>query len=669
MRDIDDEPKPVELAQKLADEAWKLADEGTAASTFLVYCNSREVAEKTKEALDKKAKQANNVETELLVGARRVRERSRAEQRLKELGFLAGDNGKQDRDGSAFLIATSAGEVGIDLDADHMVCDLVAFERLVQRFGRVNRRGGKKAEIRLIVARDKSADAREAVKDAAKDLLEELRDASGCSGDADDEAFDVSPGNLLNLKERAEGDPCLAAKIKAATTPAPLYPALTRPLVDAWSMTSLEHHSGRPEVNPWLRGWEEDERPRTTVIWRSHLPVRPSGDGDATASEESERNAFFRAAPPHLTERLETETHRVSDWLLARVRKIEKISKSADARTDPPDADDESPETAQCPPLDEGTVVALALDNRGEVSRSWRLDDLIIDKTKGKTKDGIKKALSGHAVVVVDARLGGLSKAGLLDENIDEPPQTLDSGEAWLDGLVPDFKVQRSQACETLPDRTVHSFAIAYSEEGEPTEFLHVQTLANETSETSRSVAANAQLLEDHLAETAEKAKALGERLGLPEDYRQALVLAARLHDEGKRAESWQRAANAPGDGVYAKTRGPFRGNELNGYRHEFGSLPHAERDEEFAALSPGLQDLTLHLVAAHHGRARPTIPTLGCEDAPPSVLRKRARDVARRFARLQERWGPWGLAWFETLLRAADQQASRDNDARNGAD
>ena len=46
------------------------------------------------------------------------------------------------------------------------------------------------------------------------------------------------------------------------------------------------------------------------------------------------------------------------------------------------------------------------------------------------------------------------------------------------------------------------------------------------------------------------------------------------------------------------------------------------------------------------------------------SLLEERAREVALRFARLQKRWGPWGLAWWEALLRSADQQASRDNDA-----
>jgi CRISPR-associated endonuclease/helicase Cas3 len=69
-----------------------------------------------------------------------------------------------------------------------------------------------------------------------------------------------------------------------------------------------------------------------------------------------------------------------------------------------------------------------------------------------------------------------------------------------------------------------------------------------------------------------------------------------------------------------------------------------------------------LHMVAAHHGRARPLIPIDGA-DAPPSILEKRSQEVALRFARLEKQWGPWGLAWWEALLRAADQKASRDND------
>jgi CRISPR-associated endonuclease/helicase Cas3 len=181
--------------------------------------------------------------------------------------------------------------------------------------------------------------------------------------------------------------------------------------------------------------------------------------------------------------------------------------------------------------------------------------------------------------------------------------------------------------------------------------------------EEDRSIAHKPQLLDEHQSWAEDEARMLTQRLNLPVEYREALQLAARLHDEGKRATCWQRAFRAPRDGVYAKTSGPLNLQLLGGYRHEFGSLSLVQGDPRLTALDPGLQDLVLHLIAAHHGHARPVISTAGCEDAPPSALQLRAREVALRFMRLQERWGPWGLAYWEALLRAADQRASRRND------
>ena len=82
---------------------------------------------------------------------------------------------------------------------------------------------------------------------------------------------DASPGALRELKLRAQTDEVLRGKIAAATTPEPLRPALTRPLVDAWSMTALENHTGRPDIAPWLRGWVEEDEPQTTVVWRANI--------------------------------------------------------------------------------------------------------------------------------------------------------------------------------------------------------------------------------------------------------------------------------------------------------------------------------------------------------------------------------------------------------------
>jgi CRISPR-associated endonuclease/helicase Cas3 len=63
-----------------------------------------------------------------------VHEREELLSWLKDEGFV---EGPVEATAPAFLIATSAGEVGIDLDADHVVCDLVEWERMVQRLGRV----------------------------------------------------------------------------------------------------------------------------------------------------------------------------------------------------------------------------------------------------------------------------------------------------------------------------------------------------------------------------------------------------------------------------------------------------------------------------------------------------------------------------------------------------
>jgi CRISPR-associated endonuclease/helicase Cas3 len=210
-------------------------------------------------------------------------------------------------------------------------------------------------------------------------------------------------------------------------------------------------------------------------------------------------------------------------------------------------------------------------------------------------------------------------------------------------------------------------FASAVTEEGELTRCLIVQKWRYDAATEEDRSAANPQLLDEHQSWAEECARRLGKALGLDEALVAVLALAARLHDEGKNQTRWQRAFHAPKGGVYAKTEGPIDYRLLDGYRHELGSLLRVESDERLRKLSDDHRDLVLHLIAAHHGFARPVIGTSGCDDAPPSLLEDKAAEIALRFARLQDRWGPWGLAWWEALLRAADQQASRDNE-RNGA-
>ena len=134
---IDDEKD--ELVEVLAQNAWKLSRQGGKPTRCLVYCDRREIAERTKKAIETLAEGNRKigipkvqVDTGLFVGARRVKERQNAKDWLHDHGFLAGSDSLAK---PGFLIATSAGEVGVDLDADHMVCDLVPWQRMVQRLG------------------------------------------------------------------------------------------------------------------------------------------------------------------------------------------------------------------------------------------------------------------------------------------------------------------------------------------------------------------------------------------------------------------------------------------------------------------------------------------------------------------------------------------------------
>ena len=410
------------LAEQLADEAWALMQNCATPPRIVIYCNRREDAEKTKANLDRLAAPDNKngpvkADTELFVGARRVKERVEANNWLKCHGFVAGSDAPRER--PAFLIATSAGEVGVDLDADHMVCDLVPWERMVQRLGRVNRRGEQDdTKVLVIVGTDTAEEEKDERLGKTQALLAKLPETDG--------ARNASPSALLALREEVGSE-----AIMAASTPTPLRPALTRALVDAWSMTSLAQHTGRPEIGPWLRGWIEDDKPQTSVVWRTYLPVRAKG-GDASPTEIED---FFEAAPPHVSEELETDTYRVANWLMARASAVLKSGRQKterDEQADIDETDEPALEEAASPspqPPAANDIVTFALSPADGVRKNYRLSELAGDADK-KLKEQLNRELAG-LTLVVDARLGGIVD-GLLKEEEKMAPRTADDGGEWL---------------------------------------------------------------------------------------------------------------------------------------------------------------------------------------------------------------------------------------------
>ena len=105
---------------------------------------------------------------------------------------------------------------------------------------------------------------------------------------------------------------------------------------------------------------------------------------------------------------------------------------------------------------------------------------------------------------------------------------------------------------------------------------------------------------------------------------------------------------------------------------------------ESAPALLPsddGLRDLVLHLVASHHGYCRPFAPVVLDDEAPavefelrgqrthwsgPTGLERLESGIADRYWRLTRRYGWWGLAWLESLLRLADWRRSEWEEAHD---
>lgn len=680
---------PQLLVERMANRAIKLGA-GDKPSRVVVYCNSRKDAVEVKQLIDKECKQRQKGkkmdakwESELLVGERRVYERVGLEDWLERNGFLA--DSKILLQTPTFLVATSAGEVGVDLDADHAVCDLVACERMVQRLGRVNRLGGKgrvaTVDVFATCPPEPKENAKKAQKEAYEKNLEIYKQRMAPLRKLlheEDGRRDASPSAMVALKQDHPD------VVRAATTPAPLYPELTRPLVDAWSMTSLTQHEGRPEIAPWLRGWEEDDDPQTEVVWRKYLPCEHRGRDDAAdiSVRSIVATKFFRAAPIHATEKLEALSSRVFDWLLKRAVQAGKSNKSGKKG--------EAPE-----PLVKGEEIALILiDQSGECQQHMSFSALQrlaapakkMSATEKQNWKKWKERLLPGALLVVDARIGGLQD-GMLDEKGESEVPTADADEDWRrkkeeqsaeSPPIIKFRVETVETDEKgeglkkpaikIGDwRHIQTFETHFKTEGVAQRGMAVHTWSNSASdENARSILSMPQTLADHAREAADRAHDLATRLGLPDEDVDALTMAARLHDNGKAAPRWQEAMNAPKkDRPYAKTSGGGNWRLLEGYRHEFGSLLQVEK----ADLPKNIRDLILHLIAAHHGGARPFISSAGCKDGPPSLLESRAGEAALRFARLQKQYGPWGLAWREAILRAADQGVSREWSDRHRKD
>jgi len=605
-------------------------------------------------------------------------------------------------EGTVYLICTAAGEVGVNLSADDMVSDLSTFEAMAQRLGRVNRFGIRN-DSRVIVVHPESFDTEkgdrakiEAAREKTLDLLQKLvRDHSG----------DASPAALDKLDEAARA---------AAFSPEPRIPCTSDILFDAWALTSIKGTlPGRPEVAPFLHGIADWEPPRTSVAWRDEVAVITDEIIDNEGSDFPESLLADYPLKPH--ELLNDRSDRLVKALQARIEA--ELKRQYDRQSE------ERPGWRPIGvPLwvlvGRDRVVRCWITKPDEDIESSKGVATLVHRRESAERELERERIElTDATILLPPWLGGLSDTGMFDAKStssvsDVADEWLGEDERprrrrlWTDDTSSINAPARMARIRPNIDTKPHADALSSNgitddvgDESDTNEELVAEQVGDETvaeswsqrrqrywvwysrptdAENATRASPEAVAWPAHTNDVVQNAEGIASRLGsLPAELREALALAAEWHDLGKQRELWQRVIGRPAtdESWYEKSGRGWRGNSrLSRYRHEFGSvldvLQAAPATEEHRARWDALpadddpmlrRDLVLHLIAAHHGNARPHFAPEQTVDPKHSqaAAKEAAHEGMRRFARLQHRYGRWGLAYLESLLRAADHAAS----------
>jgi CRISPR-associated endonuclease/helicase Cas3 len=648
-------------------------------ATVLVFVRTLDAVSSIEKELDKTGRKVVT-----LTGTMRGKQRDELLRNPEFRRFFKGAEPSK----TVYLVCTSAGEVGIDISADHMVCDLSTFDSMAQRLGRVHRFGEPIAHVaRIDVVHPASfgkidkktgelkADEIDKRRSKTLELLRKVPE-TGRQIETREPIFDASPKALGDLWQRSD----LPCRIEDTFAPPPTIVPATDMLFDAWALTTIRDKlPGRPEVAPYVHGIAHD-LPQTMIAWRAELDLLKD-DPDP----RSKLRAIFSKHRIRPHESLTVNSYQA-------VRFLKEIT-AAKAR---PDLLDTRLALIFVRNLDLTTVRAL-INNPGPLNADPML---VLPATFG----GLD-----HKGMLSAAKANNKKPAGSQDDAADAAPMsTLDvadaegyerhkdanprvrillerSEEGWCLSSLPGGKPLRADwQLKGSYDKTtqlIHHIRtqsglklrlvqpVAFNEEGDP-----VRSLLCLSPPPREGNLAIEQTLETHVDQVEKQAASLvAALLSGDKVAKAALLFAAKWHDEGKKAKRWQRYIgrrddNDPPLGKSAEWRDP---KMLAGYRHEFGSLLRIPNDEVrrfFADPQGGLttdqqkeaHELALHLIASHHGYARPHFDNPRDPEFTDLQCEAVHIESIQRYVRLQRRYGRWGLAYLESLLRAADAAASR---------
>jgi CRISPR-associated endonuclease/helicase Cas3 len=458
-----------------------------------------------------------------------------------------------------------------------------------------------------------------------------------------DDGIDVSPGALLELLKEKEAAEAFA--------PVPETLDTTDILLDLWSQTSLMDIPARPEVAPWLHGIQEN-LPETWLAWRHEIALLC----DSGLTDE-DITRWFQKFPVASKETLRKPTYRLK-WTGTAEKKWIESHKDC-------------------------LVFVLFANGQG---RKMTLVDMV--------KQGSRL---NFATIIFPLKLGGLSDSGFFDIKVETPVQDVADDtvqrivlEKWNEQyrFVPlaqwsplrpeDIEDSGNQSgwqpWRTLKDairdaesnlrkKAVFKLKVRQANEWEDNVHEWWLVLMKEVIGENGGGSARIPTIDEHNLAVAKTINSMFDKTSLPAGIKEALYLAAFHHDLGKAHERWQTAAGHGSSACLAKPiSGGIDWRLLDGYRHELGSVLNALEVEKIKTHNE--RDLILHLIATHHGWARPHFEDRAFPPEVDAETRNRINlDIMKRYVNLQERFGYWQLAWLEALLRRADGIASMQQD------
>ena len=701
------------FAEALAVKAATLADEfrtqnsGTSPAV-VVFANRVATARAVRDCLARHHKGR----VTLLTGRMRGIDKASVITALEELRLASGASGNRKLDMPHFVVVTQTLEVGADLDFDVLVTECAALDALRQRFGRLNRMGRAIEASAAILLRGDQKDDDPVYGPAIVNTFEWLNKRLDDTGTAD--------FGIAHLQPPAEEE------IQELNSPTRHAPVMLPAHLDCLAQTSPVPEPS-PEVSLFLHGLQET-RADVQVCWRvapsadylqlcppvssEMLPVQVGvfrrwlkGEGveDASGDVEGEANIDdMSEAETGIAENRSAFLWKKSSsgMELVPIDHLDQLRPGDVVVIEAGNADYSNYEDFRClgeiPDFQDNPAGIDASQQSYLESRAkalLRLHDGLIDLwPPGESRQIARDLLVETELEDPDPDVQLSLTRRMLDVLVEDSRN--DPRFAWLQDTAKQLRAEaRSRAFLQNLHRIGDNDVVLTGRRLLREYTRQAETFNDEDDQNSSGTAhrrGQPVPLRKHLPGVEAWARRFALGCGLPGELVEAVARAGLLHDTGKADPRFQALLNRGRPLPAAKkplaksasmnrTRAALQTAYKNsgypvGGRHELLSVRLAESAPGLLPDDPLLRELTLHLVASHHGHCRPFAPVVIDEDAPevryrlcgyeltwagPTCLEHLAGGVTRRFWTLIEAYGWWGLAWLEAMLRLADHRRS----------